>query len=103
MSLFYTFYYPVFAFISFFFGLLGVCVLKRNLIIILMSFELMLFGVNILLIYFSVCYDDMVGQIFALTILTVAAAESAIGLAVVVIYYRLRGHILIDETPLLKG
>ena len=69
-------------------GLLGVFLLKRNLIIILMSIELVLLGINFNFLIFSVYLDDVVGQIFTLLILTVAAAESSIGLAILVLYYR---------------
>lgn len=69
----------------------------------LMSIELMLLAINFNLIVFSVFLDDIIGQIFALLILTVAAAESAIGLAILVIYYRIRGSIAIELINLMKG
>ena len=69
----------------------------------LMSIELMLLAVNFNLVVFSVFLDDVVGQIFALFILTVAAAESAIGLAILVVYYRIRGTVSIEYINLLKG
>lgn len=99
----YIFSYPILGISVFFIGFIGVCVLRRNIIIVLMSIELMLFGTNILFIYFSVFFDDLLGQLFALFILTVAAAESAIGLAILVIYYRLRGSISTDTVDQLKG
>lgn len=69
----------------------------------LMSIELMLLAVNLNLLVFSVCLDDMMGQIFALLVLTVAAAESAIGLAILVVYYRIRGTIAVEFINLMKG
>ena len=84
-------------------GLLGIFLLKKNLIIILMSIELMLLAINFNFIIFSIYLDDVVGQIFALFILTVAAAESSIGLAILVIYYRLKGVISINLVNYIKG
>lgn len=80
----------------FFIGLAGVFALRKNLIIILVSLEIMLLSVNLNFIIFSVFFDDMFGQIFSLFILTVAAAESAVGLSILVAYYRLRGSININ-------
>lgn len=74
-------------------GLWAIFVLRHNLIIILMSIELIILSVNLLFVYFSVYTDDILGQSYALYILTVAAAESAIGLAILVAYYRLRANI----------
>ena len=68
-----------------------------------MSIEIMLLAINLNFIFFSIYLDDIMGQIFSLYILTVAAAESAIGLAILVVYYRLRGVISIDNISLLKG
>jgi NADH-quinone oxidoreductase subunit K len=76
---------------------------RKNFLIILMSIEIMLLAVNLNFIFFSVYLDDLIGQMFALYILTVAAAESAIGLAILVVYYRLRGIIAIDNISTLKG
>ena len=84
-------------------GLLGIFLLKKNLIIMLMSIELMLLSINFNLIIFSIYLDDIVGQIFALFILTVAAAESSIGLAILVIYYRIKGIISINIINFIKG
>lgn len=84
-------------------GLCGVFLTRKNLIIILMSIELILLSINYNFILFSVYLDDMEGQLFALFILTVAAAESAIGLALVVVYYRLRGVISVNVLNLIKG
>lgn len=69
----------------------------------LMSVELMLLGINLQFLVFSVALDDMMGQIFALLVLTVAAAESAIGLAILVVYYRVRGNISVEYINLMKG
>lgn len=84
-------------------GVCGIFVVRTNIIVILMSLELMLFAVNLNFISFSVHLDDLVGQIFAFLVLTVAAAESAVGLAILVVYYRLRGFISIDFVNSLKG
>ena len=84
-------------------GLLGVFLLKRNLIIILMSIELVLLGINFNFLIFSVYLDDVVGQIFTLLILTVAAAESSIGLAILVLYYRKKGIMSINLMNYIKG
>jgi NADH-quinone oxidoreductase subunit K len=90
-------------FFLFFIGLSGIFLNRKNIIIMLMSIELMLLAINFNLIVFSVFLDDIIGQIFALLILTVAAAESAIGLAILVIYYRIRGSIAIELINLMKG
>ena len=87
----------------FLFGILGIALNKRNLLIILMSIELMLVGLNLNFIFFSVYLDDLMGQIFSLFILTVAAAESSIGLAILVIYYRKQQTIAVEFINLLKG
>lgn len=84
-------------------GIWGIFVTRKNFIIILMSIEIMLLSINLNFIFFSLYLDDLIGQIFSLYILTVAAAESAIGLAILVVYYRLRGIISIDHISLLKG
>jgi NADH-quinone oxidoreductase subunit K len=78
----------IFSSVIFLFGILGLILNKRNLLIILMSIELMLLGVNLNLIVFSVILDDILGQMFALYVLTVAAAESAIGLAIFSLYFK---------------
>lgn len=87
----------------FFLGIWGIFVIRTNIIMILLSIELMLFSININFIAFSISLDDILGQIFALLILTVAAAESAIGLAILVIYYRINGIISIGYLMQLKG
>lgn len=80
----------------FLFGVLGLILNKRNLLIILMSIELMLAGLNLNFIFFSVALDDIMGQVFALYVLTVAAAESAIGLAIFTIYFKNKQTILLE-------
>lgn len=87
----------------FFIGLCGIMLNRKNIILMLMSIELMLLAVNFNFIVFSTFLDDIVGQIFALFVLTVAAAESAIGLAILVVYYRIRGTVSIEYINLLKG
>jgi NADH-quinone oxidoreductase subunit K len=87
----------------FLFGILGLVLNKRNLLIILMSIELMLLGINLNFIFFSVYLDDIMGQIFALYILTVAAAESAIGLAIFTVYYKDKQTILLDGSLRARG
>ena len=84
-------------------GFLGIFVNRKNMIIILMSIELMLLAVNLNFIIFSVYLDDLIGQVFAIFILTVAAAESAIGLSILVIYSRIKGTLAIDFINLIKG
>ncbi len=87
----------------FFIGLFGIVLNRKNILIVLMSIELMLLAINLNFVIFSNSIDDIVGQMFALLILTVAAAESAIGLAILVVYYRLRGNILIEQAHLMRG
>ena len=84
-------------------GVFGIFMNRKNVIIILMSVELILLAVNVNLVAFSASLDDLVGQVFALFVLTVAAAEAAIGLAVVVIYFRNRGSIEVEDVNLMKG
>jgi len=84
-------------------GLAGVVLNRKHIILILMCLEIMLLAVNLNLITFSIFMDDMVGQVFALLVLTVAAAESSIGLAVLVAYYRRRGTISVTAGPVLRG
>ena len=87
----------------FFIGLCGIMLNRKNIILMLMSIELMLLAVNFNLIVFSTFLDDIVGQIFALFVLTVAAAESAIGLAILVVYYRVRGTIAVERVQTMRG
>ena len=84
-------------------SVLGIFLNRRNLIVLLMAIELMLLAVNINLVAFSAFHGDLVGQIFAMIVLTVAAAEAAIGLAIVVVTFRNRGTIDVAEIDLLKG
>ena len=89
--------------ILFVLGIFGIFMNRKNVIVILMSIELILLAVNINLVGFSAALDDLAGQVFALFILTVAAAEAAIGLAMVVIYVRNRGTIEVEDISALKG
>lgn len=84
-------------------GIIGIFLNRKNIIVVLMSIELILLAVNINLVSFSVFFNDLVGQIFALFILTVAAAEAAIGLAIIVAYYRNTGTVHVEEINSLKG
>jgi NADH-quinone oxidoreductase subunit K len=84
-------------------GVFGIFLNRKNVIIILMSVELILLAVNINLVAFSAFLGDMAGQIFAMLVLTVAAAEAAIGLAVIVVYFRNRGTIAVEDINLMKG
>jgi NADH-quinone oxidoreductase subunit K len=84
-------------------GVFGIFLNRKNVIIILMSVELILLAVNINLVAFSVFLNDLVGQVFAMFILTVAAAEAAIGLAILVVYFRNRGSIAVDDINMMKG
>ena len=96
-------HYLTVAAILFTIGVLGIFVNRRNIIVILMAIELILLAVNINLVAFSVFLHDVVGQIFAMFVLTVAAAEAAVGLAILVTFFRNRGDISVDEADLLKG
>lgn len=84
-------------------GILGIVLNRKNVIIIYMSIELMLFAVSLNFIVFSIHLDDLVGQIFTLYILTIAACESAIGLAILVSYYKVKGVIAIEGINTMKG
>ena len=84
-------------------GVFGIFLNRKNVIIILMSIELMLLAVNINLVAFSAHLGDLAGQVFAMFVLTVAAAESAIGLAILVVYFRNRGSIAVEDINRLKG
>jgi NADH-quinone oxidoreductase subunit K len=95
--------YLMVAMILFLIGLSGIFLNRKNIIILLMSIELMLLAINFNFIVFSVFLDDVLGQLFALLVLTVAAAESAIGLAILVVYYRIRGTIAIEFINLMRG
>ena len=84
-------------------GILGIFINRKNVIVILMSVELILLAVNINLVAFSSFLNDIVGQVFALLVLTVAAAEAAIGLAILVVYFRNRGTIAVEDINMMKG
>jgi NADH-quinone oxidoreductase subunit K len=96
-------HYLIVAAILFTLGLFGIFLNRKNVIIILMSIELMLLAVNINFVAFSTHLNDLVGQIFSLFVLTVAAAEAAIGLAILVVYYRNRGSIAVEDISIMKG
>jgi len=84
-------------------GIFGIFLNRKNVIIILMSIELILLAVNINLVSFSAFLNDIIGQVFALLVLTVAAAETAIGLAILVVFYRNRGSIAVEDINAMKG
>jgi len=89
--------------ILFFIGVLGLVLNRKNILITIMSLELMLLAVNFNFVIFSIYLDDVVGQIFVLFILTIAATESAIGLALLTVYYKLKNSIQLDKIKTLKG
>jgi NADH-quinone oxidoreductase subunit K len=96
-------HYLTVAAILFTIGVLGIFLNRKNVIVILMSIELMLLAVNINFVAFSTHLNDLVGQVFAMFVLTVAAAEAAIGLAILVVYFRNRGSIAVEDIDLMKG
>jgi NADH-quinone oxidoreductase subunit K len=96
-------HYLVVAACLFTIGILGIFLNRKNVIVILMSIELMLLAVNINFVAFSQALGDLTGQVFALFILTVAAAEAAIGLAIIVVYFRNRGSIAVEDINMMKG
>ena len=96
-------HYLAVAAILFTIGIFGIFLNRKNVIVILMSVELMLLAVNINLVSFSVFLGDLMGQVFALFVLTVAAAEAAIGLAILVVFFRNRGSIDVEDINLMKG
>ena len=96
-------HYIVVSSILFVLGVLGIFLNRKNVIVILMAIELILLAVNINLVAFSAFLNDLTGQIVAMFVLTVAAAEAAIGLAILVIYFRRRGTIAVDSVDRLKG
>ena len=96
-------HYLILAAIIFTIGVIGIFLNRKNVIIILMSIELILLVVNINLVSFSIFSQDLTGQIFTMFILTVAAAEAAIGLAIIVVYFRNKGSIRIEDISSLKG
>jgi NADH-quinone oxidoreductase subunit K len=89
--------------ILFVLGVLGIFLNRKNVIVILMAVELILLSVNLNLVAFSAFLHDLTGQVFAMLVLTVAAAEAAIGLAILVIYFRTRGSIAVDDINRMKG
>jgi NADH-quinone oxidoreductase subunit K len=96
-------HYLTVAAILFTIGVFGIFLNRKNVIIILMSVELILLAVNVNLVAFSSFLGDMVGQVFAMFVLTVAAAEAAIGLAILVVYFRNRGSIAVEDLNVMKG
>ena len=96
-------HYLVVSSILFVLGVLGIFLNRKNIIVILMAIELILLSVNLQLVAFSAFLGDLVGQVFAMFVLTVAAAEAAVGLAILVIYFRGRGTIAVDDVDRLKG
>ena len=96
-------HYLIVAALLFTIGVFGIFINRKNVIIILMSIELILLAVNINLVAFSVYLGNLTGQVFALFVLTVAAAEAAIGLAILVVYFRNRGSIAVDDINMMKG
>ena len=96
-------HYLTIAAILFTLGLFGIFLNRKNVIVILMSVEMMLLAVNINLVAFSTHLGDLVGQIFAMFVLTVAAAEAAIGLAILVVYYRNRASIAVEDINMMRG
>ncbi len=96
-------HYLVVSAILFTLGVLGIFINRKNLIVILMAIELILLAVNLNLVAFSAALHDLVGQVFAMFVLTVAAGEAAIGLAILVIYFRGRGTISVDDVNRMKG
>ena len=96
-------HYLTVAAVLFVLGILGIFLNRKNVIVILMSVELMLLAMNINLVAFSSHLGDLVGQVFAMFVLTVAAAEAAIGLAIVVVFFRNRGSIAVEDVSMMKG
>ncbi|MEM7022304.1 MAG: NADH-quinone oxidoreductase subunit NuoK [Pseudomonadota bacterium] len=96
-------HYLTVAAILFTLGVFGIFLNRKNIIIILMSIELMLLAINLNLVAFSAYLGDLAGQVFAMFVLTVAAAEAAIGLAILVVYFRNRGSIEVDDINLMRG
>ena len=96
-------HYLTVAAVLFTLGVLGIFLNRKNVIVILMSIELILLAVNINMVAFSTHMNDIVGQVFALLILTVAAAEAAIGLAILVVFYRNRGSIAVEDVNMMRG
>ena len=96
-------HYLIVAAVLFTLGVFGIFLNRKNVIIILMSVELILLAVNINLVAFSTHLNDIVGQVFALLVLTVAAAEASIGLAILVVFFRNRGSIAVEDINMMRG
>ncbi len=96
-------HYLVLAAIIFSIGLIGIFLNRKNVIVILMCIELMLLSVNINLVSFSIYLQDYVGQVFSMFVLTVAAAEAAVGLAIIVVYFKNKGSIEVEQINSMKG
>ena len=96
-------HYLIVAAVLFTLGVFGIFLNRKNVIVILMSVELILLAVNINLVAFSTHLNDIVGQVFALLVLTVAAAEASIGLAILVVYFRNRGSIAVEDINMMRG
>jgi NADH-quinone oxidoreductase subunit K len=96
-------HYLTLAAILFTLGIFGIFLNRKNVIIILMSIELMLLAINLNFVAFSAYLGDLAGQVFAMFVLTVAAAEAAIGLAILVVYFRNRGSIEVEDINLMRG
>jgi NADH-quinone oxidoreductase subunit K len=96
-------HYLTVAAVLFTIGIFGIFLNRKNVIVIMMSIELILLAVNINFVAFSTFLNDLVGQVYALLVLTVAAAEAAIGLAILVVYFRNRGSIAVEDINLMKG
>ena len=103
MASLHIFFLLLFSFLMFFLGVLGIFITRKNIIIILVSIELMLLAVNFNFAIFSVLLEDIVGQVFILYTLTLAGAEAAIGLAILIVFYRIRGIITVNFVASLKG
>jgi NADH:ubiquinone oxidoreductase subunit K len=101
--IFKNFVFILFSLVLFFFSILGIFITRKNLIIILISIELLFLSINFNFLVFSVFLDDNIGQIFSLFILTVTASEAAIGLAILILFYRIRGIISVNFINSLKG
>jgi NADH-quinone oxidoreductase subunit K len=96
-------HYLILAAIIFSIGIIGIFLNRKNVIVILMCIELILLSVNINLVSFSIYLQDLVGQVFSMFILTVAAAEAAVGLAIIVVYYKNKGSIDVEQINSMKG
>ena len=96
-------YFTLLSALLFSIGMLGIFLNRRSIIIILMSIEILLLSVNINLVAFSAFHENITGQIFTMFVLTVAAAEAAIGLAILVVFFRNKGSIKVEDTQQLKG